>query len=325
MLDFAFLFADAADGIFLGLPVRFQAVGLLAQAGKFFINLFQAIARVRVGFLAQSLPLDFKLHDAAFNFVNFCGERIDFHAKSGGGFVNKVDGFIGKEAVRDVALGEHGSGYDGGILDAHAVVNFVALFKTAQNGDGVFHRRFTDIYRLKAPLKRGIFFDVLAIFVERGSTDRAQLTARQSGLEHVGSVHGAFGSACADECVQLIDEEDNLAFGFSDFLKDGFQAVFELATIFRTSDQRREVKRYDALRLQDFGNVAGDDSLRQTFDDGGFADTGLADQDGIVFCAARKNLHYATNLFITADDRIQLASPGKVGEIASILLERSVS
>src|SRR6202453_3578532 len=187
--------------------MRLQAIGLFAQSAEFLIDLFQAIARVRVGFLAQSLPLDFKLHDAAFNFVNFCGERIDFHAKSGGGFVNKVDGFIGKEAVRDVALGEHGSGYDGGILDAHAVVNFVALFKTAQNGDGVFHRRFTDIYRLKAPLKRGIFFDVLAIFVERGSTDRAQLSAREGGLEHVGSVHGAFGSACADECVQLIDEE----------------------------------------------------------------------------------------------------------------------
>src|ERR1700693_1805149 len=272
-----------------------------------------------VRFLAQRLLLDFELHDAALDFVNLSGQRIDFHAKAGSRFVNQVDGFVRKEAVGDVTLGKHGSGEDGGVFDAYAVMHFIAFFQAAQNGDGVRHGRLTDINRLEVTFQRGIFFDVLAIFVQRGCADCAQLSTRQGGLEHVGGVHGAFRSAGADQGVQLVDKKNYLAVGFSDFFQHGFQAVFEFATIFGACNQSRKVQRDDTLRLQNFGDVTGDNSLSQAFDDSGFANAGFADQDWVVFRASRENLHHAANFFVAADHRIQLASAGQVGQVAAIL------
>ena len=279
---------------------------------------------MRVGFLAQRLALDFELHDAALDFVDLRGQRIDFHAQSGGGFIDQVDGLVGQEAVGDVALRKHRGGDDRCVLDAHAVMHFVAFLQAAQDGDGVFHGGLADEDRLEAALERGIFFDVLAIFVERGRADGAQFAARERGLEHVGGVHRAFGRARADQSVQLVDEENDLAVGFGDFFQHGFQAVFEFAAIFRAGHQRRQIQRHDALRLQHFGHIAGNDALREAFHDGGLADAGLADQHGIIFGAARENLHHAANFFIAADDGIELAAAREIGEVARVLFERAI-
>ena len=72
-------------------------------------------------------------------------------------------------------------------------------------------RRLADDDRLEAPLERRVLLDVLAVLVERRRADRAQLAARQHRLEHVGRVDGALGRAGADDRVQLVDEEDDLA------------------------------------------------------------------------------------------------------------------
>jgi len=39
LFDLFFQFANAADGIFFGLPVRLQGIGLLAQAAQIFVDL----------------------------------------------------------------------------------------------------------------------------------------------------------------------------------------------------------------------------------------------------------------------------------------------
>ncbi len=91
------------------------------------------------------------------------------------------------------------------------MVLLVALTQAAQDRDGVFDARLADEDRLEATLERGVFFDVLAIFVEGCGADAVQLAPGQHGLEHVGGVHCAFGSAGADDGVQLVDEQDDLA------------------------------------------------------------------------------------------------------------------
>ena len=201
------------------------------------------------------------------------------------------------------------------------MVHFVALLQAAQDGDGVFHRGLADGDRLEAPLERGILLDVLAIFVERGGADGAQLAARQRGLEHVGGVHGAFGGAGAHQGVQFVDEENDLALGFGHFLQQSLQAVFEFAAIFCSGDQRGQIERHDPLGLQNFRHVAGDDALRQAFDNGGLAHAGLADQHGIVFRAARQNLHHAANFLVAADHRIEFAAARQLGQVAPILFD----
>ena len=88
---------------------------------------------------------------------------------------------------------------------------------------------------MKASLKGWVFFDVITELIERGSTDHAQLTSSQHGLEHVPSVHRTFtGCTRTDNGVHLIYEGDDLPFALFDFFKHGFQTLFELTAIFRT-------------------------------------------------------------------------------------------
>ena len=96
--------------------------------------------------------------------------------------------------------------------------------------------------RLEAALEGGVLLDVLAVLVERGGADAVQLAAGQHGLEHVGGVHRAFGGAGADDGVELVDEEDDLAFGLGDFLEDGLEALLELAAVLGAGDQGAQVE-----------------------------------------------------------------------------------
>ena len=72
------------------------------------------------------------------------------------------------------------------------------------------------------------------------------------------------------------------------------------------------------------GHIAGDDALRQAFDDGGLADAGLADEHRIIFGAAGKNLDDAADFFVASDDGIELAAARLFGQVASITLQRLV-
>ena len=75
------------------------------------------------------------------------------------------------------------------------------------------------------------------------------------------------------------------------------------------------------LVLEPFGHVAADDALGQALDDGGLADAGLADQHRVVLGAPRQHLDDAANLLVAADDRIELALRGQLGQVAAIAFQ----
>ena len=72
------------------------------------------------------------------------GQAVDFHAQAGARFVDEVDRLVGQEAVGDVAIRKHRRGHQGGVLDAHAVMDLVPLAQAAQDRDGVLDRRLAD-------------------------------------------------------------------------------------------------------------------------------------------------------------------------------------
>ena len=86
-------------------------------------------------------------------------------------------------------------------------MNFVALLQTAQDRDRILDRRLIDQDRLEPPFKRGIFFDMFAVLIERGGSDKVQFTPREHGLEQVCRIHRTLGSAGSDDRVQLVDEQ----------------------------------------------------------------------------------------------------------------------
>ena len=315
---------DLVDLVLLGLPLGLHGRAALAQVAELALDRLAALDARVVGLVGQRGELDLELQDAAIDLVDLGRQRVDLDAQLGGGLVDEVDGLVGQEAVGDVAVAERGRGDQRGVLDAHAVVDLVALLEAAQDGDRVLDGRLADEHGLEAALERGVLLDVLAVLVERGGADGAQLAAGEHRLEQVGGVDGALGGAGADDRVQLVDEEDDRAARVLDLVEDGLQALLELAAVLRAGQQGADVQRDDAPVAQRLGHVAGLDALGEALDDRRLADAGLADEHRVVLGAAAEDLDDAADLVVAPDDRVELALLGLLGQVAPELLQRLV-
>ena len=80
-------------------------------------------------------------------------------------------------------------------------MHFVLFLQPAQDGNSVLDVRLPHKNNLEAAFERGVFLDVLAIFVQRGGADGAQLSAGERRLQHVRGVDRAFSGAGSDERV----------------------------------------------------------------------------------------------------------------------------
>src|SRR5438093_7808775 len=149
-----------------------------------------------------------------------------------------------------------------------------------------------------------------------------ELAARQRGLQHVAGVDGAFGFAGPDQGVDLVDEDDGAAFVPGELLQHRLEALLELAEVLGAGKQRRQIEYQQALVLERLGDFTVHDALRQALDDGGLAHAGLADQHRVVLGAPLQDLDAAPDLLVAADDRVELALAGAVGEVQRVLRQR---
>ena len=113
-----------------------------------------------------------------------------------------------------------------------------------------------------------------------------------------------------------------LPFVRRDVLQHRLEPLLELAAVLRAREQRCHVERQHALVLERLGHRAVDDALRESLDDRGLADAGLADQHRIVLGAALQDLDRPADLVVAADHRVELAFAGALGEVDRVLLER---
>src|SRR5207248_11005372 len=111
------------------------------------------------------------------------------------------------ETIGNVAMRKGRGSQNRCVLDTNAVVHLIALFQTAQNRNRICNGRFSDEHWLEAAFGCSVFFNVVLVFVERGSPNSAQLTVVERRLEHIGSVHRAFGGAGSNERVQFVDKQ----------------------------------------------------------------------------------------------------------------------
>ena len=189
------------------------------------------------------------------------GRRLHaLDAQARAGFVDEVDRLVGQVTVGDVAVGEVRRGDERLVGDRDAVVRLVAIAQALEDLDRVRDRRLLDLDRLEAPLERGVLLEVLAVLVERRRADGLQLAAGEHRLEDGRRVDRAFGGTGADERVQLVDEQDDVA-ARADLLQHLLEALFEVAAVAGAGDERAEVERVELLALQRLGHVVGDDLL----------------------------------------------------------------
>ena len=204
------------------------------------------------------------------------------------------------------------------------MVGLVAALQPAQDGDRVLDRGLAHEHLLEAALQGRVLLDPLAELVQRGRADHPQLTAGQHRLEHVARVHRTLGRARADHGVHLVDERDDLAVALLDLVQDGLQPLLELAAVLGPGHHRAQVQGDQLLVPQRLGHVAGHDALGEALDHGGLAHAGFADQHRVVLGPPGQHLDDPADLGVAADDRVQAAVAGLLGEVDAVLLQRLV-
>ena len=61
--------------------------------------------------------------------------------------------------------------------------------------------------------------------------------------------------------------------------------------------------------------------MSETFDDGGFADTGIAVEYGVVFATAAEDLDGAFDFLVAVEDLVEFAGLGLKGEVTAVFVE----
>ena len=163
-------------------------------------------------------------------------------------------------------------------------------------------------------MQRAVLLDLLEL-LEGRRPDEAHPALRQHRLEQVGQVHRpAAGGAGPDHRVQLVDEEDRLRAPL-ERRDEGLEALLEVAAKARAGQQRPGVEREDLGAAQRLGGVVAGQALRETLDERGLADAGLAHEDGVVLAAAAEHLERAGDLGQAADERVELAGARPLREV----------
>ena len=321
LLELLFQVADRGDRLLLALPVPLHVGDLGVERGELVVQRVEALERRGVALLLERDLFDLELQDPPLDDVDLGRHRVDLDAQLAGRLVDEVDRLVGQEPVGQVAVRQDRRRHERRVLDAHAVVDLVALLEATQDADRVLDGRLADVHLLEPALERGVLLDVLAVLVERGGADHPQLAPGEHRLDHVAGVHRAFGGAGPDDRVQLVDERDDLAGGVGDLLEHRLQALLELAAVLGAGEHRSDVEGDQPLALEALRHVAVGDALGEAFDDRRLADAGLADQHRVVLGAPAEHLDHAADLVVAADDRVDLAVGGAGGEVLAVLLE----
>ena len=222
------------------------------------------------------------------------------------GFINHINRFIRQKTVRNITVGKFDCHLNCFIRVLHPVMFFISRTQTVKDLNGVFHSGRFHNHRLETTFQSRIFFDPFAVFIQCRCPDALQLSARQCGFDDIGSIHRPFRTACADDRMQFINKKYHIS-GVPDFINDSFDPFFKLPAVFCTGNHQRQIQSINFFILQDPGDISGCDFLCNTFNNGGFSDTGLTDQDRIIFRASAKDLQHTVDLILPSDHRIKPA------------------
>ena len=81
------------------------------------------------------------------------------------------------------------------------------------------------------------------------------------------------------------------------------------------------MERDEPFALEALGDVAVGDASGEPLDDGGLADPGFPDQDGVVLGASTEDLDDPSDLVVAPDHRIDAPLGGAGGEVLAVLVE----
>ena len=134
-----------------------------------------------------------------------------------------------------------GAGKGEGAMDAANILK-PALARGERRSIGAttldeYQKYFEKDKALETAFQSLVFLKVFLILVQGGSTDASQLTACRSRFQNIGGIHCSLAFTGAYQCVDFVDEQNDVSFRFLHFIDDGFQTFFEFALIFGSCNQ----------------------------------------------------------------------------------------
>ena len=106
--------------------------------------------------------------------------------------------------------------------------------------------------------------------------------------------------------MNFIDEKNRVRMVFQ-FVDHGLQPFFKVTAIACACQKRAHVERINGGFRQNLRRFALDNLFRQTFGNGGFANTRITDQERVVLAAAAQHLNAAFHLIMATYQRVNIA------------------
>ena len=107
--------------------------------------------------------------------------------------------------------------------------------------------------------------------------------------------------------------------------QQGLEPLLEIAAVLGAGHQGAQVQRIEGGIGQHLGNVALDHLLGQSLGDGGLADPGLADIEGVVLAPPAQHLDGAFQFVLAPDQGIDAPLAGLLVEVGGEVIQRGAA
>ena len=77
---------------------------------------------------------------------------------------------------------------------------------------------------------------MLAVLIQRGSTNALEFTSSQSRLKNIGSINGTFCCTCTNQGVNFVNYQDDVP-SLTNLIHDFLEALFKFPPLLCTSYQ----------------------------------------------------------------------------------------
>jgi hypothetical protein len=240
------------------------------------------------------------------------------HGNPGTRGVQQADGLVGQLTGRDVPMGQVNRGTHRFVEQCHPMVLGDCGCQASQHVHGRRRLRLRHLQHLEPPCESGVLFDVLLVFRPRGGTDHAKGTPRQRWFEKIGGVACAGLTACPDQGMDFIHEQDHRHRGIRSLPEHGFQTRLELAPHTGTGKQGPHIQTQDAHPTQARRHLSAHNSEGQAFDHRRLAHPGLAREQGVVLAAAQQDVHHGADFLLAPDHWVDPPFSRERGQVRTI-------
>ena len=120
--------------------------------------------------------------------------------------------------------------------------------------------------------------------------------------------------------MDLVDHQDDIPL-LSDLFNQALHPALKLSAELRPRHQRGQIQQENLLVLELIGHIPHGNPLGQALGDRRLADTGFADEAGVVLLPAVQNLDHAFEFFLSADHGVQLSGAGAGSQINAVVVQ----